>query len=59
MLKNRPPETHDRSRLVGVWHYTNHQKVLDLWKGGSRRPGAIFESVNRDRDIAIHHKIKV
>jgi hypothetical protein len=38
---------------------TNHQKVLDLWKGGSRRPGAIFESVNRDRDIAIHHKIKV
>lgn len=24
---------------------TNHQKVLDLWKGGSRRPGAIFESV--------------
>jgi hypothetical protein len=37
----------------------NHQKVLDLWKGGSRRPGAIFESVNLDRDIAILHKIKV
>jgi len=32
---------------------------LDDWEGGSRRPGAIFESVNRDEDIAIHPVITV
>ena len=33
---------------------TNREKCFDDWKGGSRRPGAIFKSVNSDRDIAIH-----
>jgi hypothetical protein len=33
---------------------TNHEKALDFWQGGSRRPGAIFQSGNRDGDIAIH-----
>jgi hypothetical protein len=33
---------------------TNHEKALDFWQGGSRRPGAILQSGNRDGDIAIH-----
>jgi len=37
---------------------TNYVKVLDVWQGGSRRPGAILQSGNRDGDIAIHPTIK-
>ena len=33
---------------------TNHKKVLDVWQGGSRRPGVIVQSGNRDEDNAIH-----
>jgi len=33
---------------------TKHELVLAFWQGGSRRPGAIFQSGNRDGDIAIH-----
>jgi len=38
--------------------YTNYEKVLDVWQGGSRRPGAILHSGDRDGDIAIHPTIK-
>ena len=31
---------------------------LNDWKGGSLRPGAIFLTENRDREIAIHLTIK-
>ena len=33
---------------------SNREKFLDAVEGGSRRPGAMFQMVNRDRDIAIH-----
>jgi hypothetical protein len=38
----------------GFANDANDEKVLGVWQGGSRRPGAIFQSVDRDGDIAIH-----
>jgi hypothetical protein len=45
---------HRFAQAHGVLTDTNHEKVLDFCQGGSRRPGAIFQSGNRDGDIAIH-----
>jgi hypothetical protein len=30
------------------------RKMIGNYEGGSRRPGAMFQSVNRHGDIAIH-----
>ena len=54
-------EAIDRDGLFAVelLAHTKCEKIVEYWKGGSRRPGAIFPSPNRDRDIAIHPTIEV
>ena len=34
-------------RCNGTTCHTNHEKVLDVWQGGSRSPSALFQSGNR------------
>jgi len=42
-------------KAKGGWCY---EKALDVWQGGSRHPGTILRSGNRNGDIAIHPTIK-